>query len=146
MPESRGSFSAGKSCDSAARRRAVLVSRPQDPAVRDFTSDPPGTDVGTLDMAYDPPAVSPLTLRRHPPTSAPHPEPLGSNCVADQRDLLGRVRAGVFRGGRDRCTAFVRSSAASATTRSVAVEMRDHRVKLPRVAIQATRPKARATA
>lgn len=118
------------------------------PPFKDFTADPPGTDVGTLDMAYGPPAISALTLRAIRPTSAPHPEPLGSNCVADQRDLLGRVRAGVFRagGGRDRCTAFVRSSAASATTRSVAVEMRDHRVKLPRVAIQATRPKARATA
>jgi hypothetical protein len=50
----------------AARRRAVLVSRPQAPAVRDFTADPPGTDVGTLDMAYGPPAISALTPRRHP--------------------------------------------------------------------------------
>ena len=36
------------------------------PPFKDFTADPPGTDVGTLDMAYDPPAISALTLRRHP--------------------------------------------------------------------------------
>jgi aryl-alcohol dehydrogenase (NADP+) len=28
---------------------------------------PPGTDVGTLDMAYDPPAITQPGLRRRPP-------------------------------------------------------------------------------